>query len=992
MKRFIITVAAAIALSAVSAQVNSPSSIGTLVRAEKMYGDRNYHGCLDQLSTVDTQVLTPEGEQRVAYLRAMATVHIDKASARLMLEDFLVKYPNSAFAADVKMGVADCVYGSDYETALALYRQVNRNALTPARQAELDFRMAYCMMRTGKSDQALPLFASITGNRQLANAALFYQGYILFGKGDYTKAKLLLEGVSPAAPGNLAPVYLSQIYYFERDYTKALNCAKRFLSAPPKEADALQVAETKRIAGESLYHQGDIRAALPYLKEYVAAVEVPQPSALYILGVEAFNDGNYQQALEYLRPVTPLDDAMGQSANLFVGQSLMKEADYNGAIIAFDKALNMDHDSQVKETAYYNYAVAHTMGGNVPFGSVVATFKNFLKAFPKSQYAPEVQEFVINSYITDNNYQAALDGINEMSAPSEATMAAKQQVLYVLGGRLLSAGETERALKLLDEAKTLARYNAETDREVALLRGEATYNLDDFLSSERELKRYLASAPATAENRPLALYDLGYTLFAQKKYAEAAKNFSTAIDRPGLLNADIVADAWNRLGDCFYYNSDFSAAAQAYQKAYDAHPESGDYALFQQALMKGYARDYAGKIALLTRLEKDFPASPLIPDALLETTESYIQQGNNARAIDVYRHLVDRYPNTAQGRQGYLQMALTMLNSGRRQEAIATYRQVISRYPTSEEATFAVAELKRISAADGTLPEYLEFLASVPDAPQVDPSEAEKLTFEAAEQDYIENAKSGRLEKYLSEYPAGSHRPQALSYMIESAEDAGDNDAAYSYAAEIIERHPDTSYAEDALRVVAEIDMEQGRGNAAMRAWEKMAEKASTPANLIYARMGMMRTARDIADFDRMLSASEAILASTAAGADDRNEATFSKALALSNKGRTAEAQALWKSIADRTDDLYGIKSAVALAASQLENKQLDAAEKTAESVTASGSQHAYWVARAFIILADVYTARGNDFKAKQYLQSLRDNYPGNEPDLILMIEQRLEK
>jgi len=82
----------------------------------------------------------------------------------------------------------------------------------------------------------------------------------------------------------------------------------------------------------------------------------------------------------------------------------------------------------------------------------------------------------------------------------------------------------------------------------------------------------------------------------------------------------------------------------------------------------------------------------------------------------------------------------------------------------------------------------------------------------------------------------------------------------------------------------------------------------------------------------------------------------------------------------------------VALAANQLENNDLDGAEKTALSVTNSGSQHAYWVARAFIVLADVYTARGNTYKAQQFLRSLRENYPGDEPDLILMIEQRLEK
>ena len=228
--------------------------------------------------------------------------------------------------------------------------------------------------------------------------------------------------------------------------------------------------------------------------------------------------------------------------------------------------------------------------------------------------------------------------------------------------------------------------------------------------------------------------------------------------------------------------------------------------------------------------------------------------------------------------------------------------------------------------------------------------------------------------------------------MIEALRDAGNAEGAYTYATEISTRYPDSSFAEDALRIVAETDMEHGRGIAAMRAWEKMAQKASTPASLTVARMGIMRTARDIGDYDRLLSASEAILASSSTGVDDRNEAIYSKAVALNHNGRADEARDMWESIASQTDEIYGIKSAVALASNLLEHKLLDRAEKAAAAVTSSGSQHSYWVARAFIVLADVYKAKGNDFKARQYLESLKENYPGTEPDIFLMIDQRLEK
>ena len=55
-----------------------------------------------------------------------------------------------------------------------------------------------------------------------------------------------------------------------------------------------------------------------------------------------------------------------------------------------------------------------------------------------------------------------------------------------------------------------------------------------------------------------------------------------------------------------------------------------------------------------------------------------------------------------------------------------------------------------------------------------------------------------------------------------------------------------------------------------------------------------------------------------------------------------------------------------------------------------SGSPHRYWVARGFILLSDIYSDTGKDLEAREYLEALRDNYPSSEPDIFMMIEQRL--
>ena len=52
---------------------------------------------------------------------------------------------------------------------------------------------------------------------------------------------------------------------------------------------------------------------------------------------------------------------------------------------------------------------------------------------------------------------------------------------------------------------------------------------------------------------------------------------------------------------------------------------------------------------------------------------------------------------------------------------------------------------------------------------------------------------------------------------------------------------------------------------------------------------------------------------------------------------------------------------------------------------------HTYWMARSFILLADLYTVQGKTMEAKQYLLSLQNNYDGDD-DIAEIIAERLDK
>lgn len=990
-KRLLLTLFSAATLAGAAARINSPLPGGYMARSAEMYRQHNYNGCIDQLSQVSRDALTDEERCSADWLMAEARFALDGAAAKPHYLAFLAAWPYSLHRQEALMRIGDCLFESDYAGALRAYGLVERSALPADRAEELDYRMGYCLLKLGDYDKALPLFNSLTRTKTYGAAARFYCAYIAYAHGDYTMAERLFKQCdTSAAPGDMADYYLAQIYFIDGDYRRTVSTVRTLLrrsTVKPQFA-----AEANRLAGESLYQLGDASAAIPYLKKYIAATDSPELSTLYILGISQYNQGEYRDAVNSFTPVAAVADAMGQSASLYIGQALMKLGDNAAALLAFDKALRMDFDAGVKEAACYNYAVAKFSGGNIPFVSSVAVFEDFLRQYPDSRYAPEVQQYIVDGYMTDRDYDRALQSIERMKNPSPRVLAAKQKVLYNLGASALVAGNPTTALVHLTEADRLAAHDAAVAAEVKLLIGEAAYRTGDYGRSRAALDAFIAKAKRNNPNLPLARYDLGYTDFAQKRYTEAAASFGKVADAPGSLPAAVVADTYNRLGDISYYASDFAKARGFYDRAYATDPSAGDYALFQTAMMKGFARDHKGKIADLDRLAQEFPGSSLLADAMLETSASYIQLRDNASAIATYRRLVDSYPNTAQGRQGYLEMAITLLNAGKRGEAVSAYRDIISLYPTSGEAAEAAVQFKRLAAEDGTLDQYMAFVNSVPGAPGIDVAEVEQLSFEAAEKEWLTSGSTARLRSYAEAYPTGAYTARALSTLLEDARLKGDAALTAEYAAALVGRFPDNGLSEPAYVITATQLYDDGETEAALEAWQALRTRASSAQNLAAANAGIMRAARDLGDYAAVASAADAILASSAGGSEYKNEAVFSKGLALSASGKREEARGLWQSISGITDDLYGAKSAYFLAQSLYDDNQADKALEAVEALNNSGTPHSYWLARGFILLSDIYASQGKEFEAREYLNALRDNYPGSESDIFMMIQSRLNK
>lgn len=945
-----------IGLSAIG-QTTSPQAVGYIDRAAQMLSDKNYIGCIDQCTTaLKLGTATPE---QAMWLKATAAFLGGIPQASTSLNEFCAKFPASPNVPTARFYLATIVfYDGDYPQALNMLDAIRANSLESQTADLLVYRRAYCQMQTGDFGKAQKGFSQLTKSSQFVAPANYYLGYISYLKDDYEDAEKCLKEVprtSVLAPR--ADCILAQIAFKRGDFDEALSIAQPLLGN--KDLEPSYIEDAQLIVGESLYALGNESSVKKYLRPYLSTHPDAPLSARYIVGCDDYAIGSYNDAIALLAPVTDLDDAMGQSAAFTLGQAYLAIGNPQGALMSFEKAIKTDADAGITEAAYYNYAVATVDGGRIPFGSTAKTLEDFVKRYPRSAYASTVTDYLIKGYIHAEDYAGALRSLNTVSAKqSKELQPVRQRVLFMLGTRALNSGDAVNAVGYLNEAESLGQNDASIALQTAYWLGDAEQAIGRYGDAESHYRKFLAKATYANANRGMALYNMGYAQFAQKKYVDARKSFMSALDTNTLTDA-IRMDALNRIADTEYYGGDFKKAMSKYQEAFDIDPAGGDYPLFQISMMEGHMRDNDKKIVTLTRFAGLFPQSTLRPQALTEKALAQSALHRQADAIATYESIVAAYPQTRHGRNALLQLAIINDNAGNTDKAISYYRNVIIKHPTSSEATLAVNDLKRIYGQRGEIEVLDQLLESTEGAPKLDAVERNAIMADV---------------------------------LLRKARAATTDDTRLDLATQLLQKYPDSEDAEEALAIAANAQYKMGLSQQALKSYTQLEAKASTPTMRHAARMGMMRAGRDMGDHDVVAKVTEQILQTSTTPSTDMLEAKYIRSGALKVLGRADEARRLLDNLSADTSSLYGTRAAYDIAEAYFSAGNLKEAEQRVSKLIDDNPPHPYWLARAYVLLSDVLRAQGSDFEADEYLKALRDNYPGTDADIFRMIEQRLAR
>ena len=975
-----------------SYQFDAPNRL--FVEGKELFSLKNYSGCIDKLEAYKQHSTDADLIQEADYMLVYSAYEQGRPNAVELLKDYLDVYPASRHADEVNFLIGSAHFGQgEYQKAIFWFNESNIDMLSPEQQEAYCFRLAYSLLQIGDMEKARGYFARIEQiGTKYREASTYYVAYIDYATGKYNNALVEFTRLKDLPDYKERSLYyITQIYFIQNKYEKVISEGKELLASYP---DSENNSEVYRIMGNAYYHLGNEDQAINMLSKYVSSTDSPLRGDLYILGVCYYNKGNYSSAVNALGRTVRENDALSQNAYLYLGQSYLKLKDKNNARMAFEAAATSSFDKQVKEAAMYNYALLIHETAFTGFGESVTIFEDFLNDFPNSKYADKVNDYLVEVYLTTKNYQAALNSIDKIKHPSTKILEAKQDILFQLGTQAFTNMELDKAVDLFSRAISLGAYNLESRNDAYFWRGESYYRQGEYNKAISDYRTYLNNTrQRNTDMYALAHYNLGYSYFKLKEYGEALNRFRQYVNLESNQQTPAYADAYNRIGDCLFHNRQFAMAEENYTRAAQLQPSAGDYSVYQKGFLLGLQKDYKGKISVMDRLIREFPESQYVDDALFEKGRSYVLLDNNQTAAASFEQLMRDFPQSSLARKAGVQLGLIYFNDNQPEKAADAYKSVISNYPGSEEAKVALQDLKSVYIELNDINSFAAYANSLGGNVRFEVSEQDSLTYLAAEKLFMRGDNEGArrsLTNYLQTFPQGAFSSNANFYLASIAFAKKDLEEAKRLFSFVLESG-DTKFREESWARKAEIEYLDKDYAAAMESFKHLQAVAENPENKEAAKLGLMRCAELTGQPQEALLAANDLLKEPKLSPEIMSEARYVRAKAYISLKQENKALADLKEISKDTRTIHGAEAKYLLAQLYYDNKDDKNAETVLMNFIENGTPHQYWLARGFILLADIYIRQGDDFQARQYLTSLQNNYKGDD-EIAAMIEDRLGK
>ncbi len=947
------------------------------------------------MKALEAYLLVDATSEEAAFFLAACSYELRKDDAQQRLQAYLKHHSYTPYASEVHFMLGTLqVEKKRYKQAIKIYSNVNSKSLFRPHQIEFLFHAGYAHLKQGEIKEGSSYFEALLQRDSKYNLpAQYYYAFCMYRIQNFGRALPAFLKIEDTAPYNrIVPYYIIQIYYAQGQYDEVQDRAENLLVMNPKNENN---GELHRILGEIYYQDGNYGKAVEHLTEYQRLFSEQGRKLvrndMYLLGMSYYRLENWSEAVRYLNMIEKKKDQITENTCFHMGNAYVKLGNPAEAKMAYSAAMRYNITPAIREEAMYNYALT-TYQSSTALGESVTAFTDFLEAYPHSKYETQVYSLMCDAFMHSKNYKSALEALDKIANPTAEMLETKQYLRYQIGTDAFLQGKTDMARDFFTAVIANEAGVSNYKTESYYWRAECFYKAKEWAKAKQDLQSYKAQKNVKeSENQANATYLLGYILFSEGDYKQAKEAFE-AYTKVAEQPHSTYADALNRVGDCYFNERNFVQAEKNYSHVISLGSVGVDYATFQRGYVLGLMKRYGDKINVLDALAKDYPRSDYADDALYEIARAEIQREQPHAAIQAYDRLLGAYPKSALARKAALEKAMLFYNQQDYERAIAGYKAVIATYPASEEAYAALDGLEAAYVESDKVADYLAYTKSLGRINMKIDNQEDSLTFAAAERQYIlanyQSAVAG-LGKYLSQYcEGGRYCTQAHYYFANSHYVLGNKKEACDAFIALSELSG-SPYTEEACTRVAEISYDAQDYTTALAYFKRLEEIASTNENAAVARLGVLRSSYYLNDHESTIAIAQKII-------EDETSSKTLIAEARYNAGKSYFALQNWEKaieslqpVASEVRTATGAEAKYLLAEAYFHLKDLDNAEKQIMAFAEMNTQQQYWLAKSFVLLADIFVERGDDFQAKQYLLSLQSNYTEAD-DIQTLISERL--
>jgi len=933
-----------------------------------------------------SEVLLHDGKEHssykddAAYYIALCSMHLFNYDAEYQLQSFIENHPESYNNNNAAFQMANYHFRNrKYKKAVQWYEKTQRMELSGDEQSEYFFKLGFSHFARKDFDRAAKAFYETKDAETIYGPmSLYFYSHIKYISRQYQTALngfLILEKQSSFA--SIAPFYISQIYFMQEKYDELISYAPALLDS----VSGARAAEISKLLGESYYRTGKYEESIPYLNTYMRNTASISDFDYYELGFAYYNIKDYENAANSFKKITNMKDTIGQNAAYHMGDCYLEMDELVKARRSFETASLYNFNPVIKEDALFNFAQLCFELSLSPFNEAITAFSQYIQEYPNSIRIDQAYDYLIAAFMSTENYAGAIKTIEKMPNRNPKIDEAYQRLAYYRGLEYFIELKYDNAIVMFDKSLDYQIY----DKEIAALchywKAEGNMRLGKDEKAIAQFKEFVsATGSVSLEEYGKAHYNLGYAYFEKKQYAVANSWFRKFEMQPGFENTKLLNDALNRIGDCYYIDKEFGPASNYYKKAADIGKIESDYTLYQMALSFGGQKDYQKKIWSLRRLVNEHPESEYVGNAHFEIGRTYHTSLHNADSAKYYYdRLINNYPNSSMKKAAMSSLGSIYFNQKNLSKALEIYKSVMAEFPNTEEAAHANDMIREIYLAQGNPEEYIEYAGD-----NITENEQDSIMWTAARNLYGEkkyNEALISLSSYLGKFPNGRYYIEANYFKAELHYYFEEKDPAL-LCYRVVADASRGNYTEESTIKAASILFDKEEWEQAFAYYEKLYPIAENKSTKLLSAVGRLRCSYNVQDWDNVIESAADVIENEKSNDEQRRESHYKMAKAYYAKENNVRALGLFETLAQEVVSYEGAEAKFRVADINFQMGKDSIAENLIYEFAQMNSPQAYWLAKSFILLSDIYYKKGDNFSAKHTLQTVLSNYK-NETDGI---------